>query len=83
MLKNAIIDYCGWNLHRHHYVESVHFSSMGKPLHPAIAVVMTPGREYYILRDTGTSIGSEESGIYPAWMRVIGCSDLGLPEESM
>ncbi|KAF9513336.1 hypothetical protein BS47DRAFT_1317640 [Hydnum rufescens UP504] len=66
----------------HHYVESIHFSSRGKPLHPAIAVVMTPAREYYILRDTGTSIGSEESGLYPAWARAIRCSQLGFPDET-
>ncbi|TRM63985.1 hypothetical protein BD626DRAFT_536682 [Schizophyllum amplum] len=45
----------------HHHVESLHFTtSKGTPLHPDVAVVQTPGREYYILRDNGMQIGCEE-----------------------
>lgn len=64
---------------RHHYVESVHFANpAGKPLHAAVAVIQTPTREYYILRDTGLEIGSEENGVYPAWMDAIRCSTQGI-----
>ncbi|KAF8895433.1 hypothetical protein BD779DRAFT_1499503 [Infundibulicybe gibba] len=63
----------------HHHVESVHFtSSNGVALHPALAVVQTPGREYYILRDNGMQVGCEEDGVAAVWMRVLGCSQLGI-----
>ncbi|KAF8335445.1 uncharacterized protein EI90DRAFT_3048392 [Cantharellus anzutake] len=64
----------------HHYVESVHLmNSRGIPLHPAIAVVQTPAREYYILRDTGQEIGCEEAGgVYKCWLDVIRCQEDGV-----
>ena len=63
---------------RHHHVESVHFTtSGGKALHPALAVVQTPGREYYILKDNGMQVGCEEDGVAPVWMSVLGCNSLG------
>ncbi|KIJ64462.1 hypothetical protein HYDPIDRAFT_167784 [Hydnomerulius pinastri MD-312] len=38
----------------HHHVESIHFAmSKGQDLHPAVAVVQTPSREYFVLRDNG------------------------------
>ncbi|KAF8964182.1 hypothetical protein BDZ97DRAFT_914993 [Flammula alnicola] len=62
----------------HHHVESIHFtSSDGKDLHPAVAVVQTPGREYYILKDNGMQVGCEEDGIAPVWMELIGCTETG------
>ncbi|KAF8073860.1 hypothetical protein FPV67DRAFT_1410683 [Lyophyllum atratum] len=62
----------------HHHVESLHFtSSGGKPLHPAVAVVQTPGREYYILKDNGMQIGCEETGVAEIWMQLLGCDALG------
>jgi len=62
----------------HHHVESVHFSSSdGRILHPAIAVVQTPGREYFILRDNGMQIGCEEEGIPPVWMNLLQCNANG------
>ena len=59
---------------RHHHVESVHFAtSSGRSLHPALAVVQTPAREYYILRDNGMQVGCEEEGVAEVWREVIGC----------
>ena len=63
---------------RHHHVESVHFTtSGGKALHHALAVVQTPGREYYILKDNGMQVGCEEDGVAPVWMSVLDCNSLG------
>ncbi|KAF9565715.1 hypothetical protein CPC08DRAFT_629338 [Agrocybe pediades] len=62
----------------HHHVESVHFLSRnGKALHPAVAVIQTPGREYYILKDNGMQIGCEEEGIAPVWMKLLPCTGSG------
>jgi hypothetical protein len=64
---------------RHHYVESVHFANRkGEPLHEALAVVQTPGREYYILRDNGMQVGCEEDGVSGTWMSVLGCHHDGV-----
>lgn len=46
-------------------------------LHDAIAVVQTPGREYYVLRDNGMQVGCEEEGIPEVWQHIIGCDMLG------
>ena len=65
---------------RHHYVESLHFTtSKGSPLHHAVAVVQTPHREYYILRGNGMQIGCEEDGVADVWQVVLGCDTLGTP----
>ncbi|KAH9851565.1 hypothetical protein C2E23DRAFT_829735 [Lenzites betulinus] len=65
-------------LPEHHHVESVHFSSPGGgPLHPALAVVQTPHREYYILRDNGMQVGCEEEGVAAVWREVLGCDHRG------
>lgn len=62
----------------HHHVESVHLkTSKGEPFHPALAVVQTPGREYFILRDNGMQVGCEEEGVAEVWMRLLGCSNSG------
>lgn len=64
---------------RHHHVESIHFNhSNGSPIHPALAVVQTPGREYYILKDNGMQVGCEEDGIAEIWMKVLGCNSVGI-----
>ena len=66
------------NLSRHHHVESVHLTATGgRPLHPALAVVQTPAREYYILRDNGFEVGCEEDGVASVWMRILGCDARG------
>ena len=63
---------------RHRHVESVHFTTTdGRLLHPALAVVQTPAREYYILRDNGMEVGSEEDGVARVWMRILGCNARG------
>ncbi|KAH7922035.1 hypothetical protein BV22DRAFT_1071174 [Leucogyrophana mollusca] len=63
----------------HHHVESLHLvTSRGEPLHPSLAVVQTPGREYYILKDNGMQVGCEEEGIAGVWMRVLGCDNRGI-----
>ena len=68
------------NLSRHHHVESVHLTATGgRPLHPALAVVQTPAREYYILRDNGFEVGCEEDGVASVWMRILGCDARGEP----
>ncbi|KAF5389222.1 hypothetical protein D9757_003490 [Collybiopsis confluens] len=62
-------------LPHHHHVESAHFTTpQGKPLHPALAVVHTPARDYYVLRDNGMQVGCEEEGIGCTWMQIIGCT---------
>jgi hypothetical protein len=53
----------------------------GGLLHPALAVVQTPAREYYILRDNGMEVGCEEDGVARVWMRILGCSAGGEPVE--
>lgn len=64
----------------HHHIESVHFAtSTSVPLHPALAVVQTPGREYFILKDNGMEVGSEEDGVAPLWMEILSCDNKGLP----
>jgi len=65
-------------LSSHHHVESVHFTaSSGRALHSALAVVQTPGREYYILKDNGMQVGCEEDGIADVWRQIIGCDERG------
>lgn len=67
---------------RHHHVESVHFTTASKrPMHPALAVIQTPSREYYILKDNGMQIGCEEEGISEVWVEIIGCSATGGAKE--
>ena len=64
---------------RHHHVESVHFAtSTGHPLHPALAVIQTPGREYFILKDNGMEVGCEEDGVAAIWKELLGCDGKGL-----
>ncbi|KAJ7758529.1 hypothetical protein DFH07DRAFT_741558 [Mycena maculata] len=68
-------------LPKHHHVESVHFTTSGsakRPLHPALAVIQTPDREYFILRDNGMQVGCEEEGVAAAWMDIIGCENSGV-----
>lgn len=63
----------------HHHVESVHFQTPGKKLfHPAVASVQTPAREYFILKDNGMLIGTEEDGVSPLWQTLLGCDEKGL-----
>ncbi|KAI0055313.1 hypothetical protein BV25DRAFT_1767857, partial [Artomyces pyxidatus] len=63
----------------HHHVESVHFTAAGgMPLHPALAVVQTLSRSYYILRDNGMQVGCEEDGVGELWMKILGCTDKGV-----
>jgi hypothetical protein len=63
---------------RHHHVESIHLTTpRGRPLHPALAVVQTSAREYYILRDNGLEVGCEEEGVAGVWMRILGCDARG------
>ncbi|TFK73597.1 hypothetical protein BDN72DRAFT_893782 [Pluteus cervinus] len=63
----------------HHHIESVHFTTaQKKPIHPAIAVIQTPTREYYILRDNGFQIGCEEEGIEEMWMSILSCNSSSL-----
>lgn len=67
--------------YRHHHVESVHLTARGRrPLHPALAVVQTPSREYYVLRDNGLEVGCEEEGVASVWMRILGCDARGEPD---
>ncbi|KAK0503871.1 hypothetical protein EDD18DRAFT_1099171 [Armillaria luteobubalina] len=63
---------------RHHHVESVHVRTAGgESLHPALAVVQTPGREYFVLRDNGMQVGCEEEGVGEVWMGLLGCDGSG------
>jgi hypothetical protein len=66
-------------IHSHHHVESVHFRTPDKrPFHPAVATVQTLAREYYILKDNGMLVGTEEEGISPLWQALLGCDEKGL-----
>jgi hypothetical protein len=66
------------DLYSHHHIESVHFTTCkGEALHAAVAVVQTPGREYYVLRDNGMQVGCEEEGIPEVWQQILGCDMLG------
>ncbi|KAJ7784704.1 hypothetical protein B0H16DRAFT_1402773 [Mycena metata] len=63
----------------HHHVESVHFTASDhRPLHSALAIVQTPGRIYFILRDNGMQVGCEEEGVADVWMSVLGCENSGV-----
>ncbi|KXN88187.1 hypothetical protein AN958_07646 [Leucoagaricus sp. SymC.cos] len=63
----------------HHHVESLHFMTASKQsLHPALAVVQTPSREYYILKENGMQVGCEEEGVGEVWMEIVGCSSTGV-----
>ncbi|KAJ7134474.1 hypothetical protein C8R44DRAFT_610238, partial [Mycena epipterygia] len=67
----------------HHHIESVHFTAprrmgMRVELHNALAVVQTPGREYFILRDNGMQVGCEEEGVAEVWMSILGCDNSGV-----
>ncbi|KAJ7459732.1 hypothetical protein FB451DRAFT_1045665 [Mycena latifolia] len=67
----------------HHHVESLHFTAparagMRRVLHSALAVVQTPGREYFILRDNGMQVGCEEDGVAEVWMSILGCDNAGV-----
>ncbi|KZT64625.1 hypothetical protein DAEQUDRAFT_601748 [Daedalea quercina L-15889] len=65
-------------LPEHHHVESVHFTTArGQPLHAGLAVVQTPHRAYFILRDNGMQVGCEEDGVSEVWQEVIGCDTSG------
>jgi hypothetical protein len=62
----------------HHHVESVHFQTPGKKhFHPAVASVQTPAREYFILKDNGMLIGTEEDGVNRLWQTLLGCDEKG------
>jgi len=63
----------------HHLVESVHLTtSCGKNVHKDLAVVQTPNREYYILRENGMEVGCEEDGVWEAWRTMLSCDERGL-----
>ncbi|KAJ3519242.1 hypothetical protein NM688_g9329 [Phlebia brevispora] len=65
----------------HHHVESVHLVAPHgslRPMHPALAVVQTTARAYFVLRDNGMQVGCEEDGVSPLWMEVLRCDEKGL-----
>ncbi|KAL5524430.1 hypothetical protein ACEPAF_9570 [Sanghuangporus sanghuang] len=65
----------------HHLIESVHFTTSGpeiQNLHPALAIVQTPSREYFILRDNGMEVGCEEDGVWPVWRDLLDCDARGV-----
>ncbi|KAF9644539.1 hypothetical protein BDM02DRAFT_3078011, partial [Thelephora ganbajun] len=67
-------------LSAHHHVESVHFQTPDKKeFHPAVATVQTLAREYYILKENGMLIGTEEDGVNPVWQALLECDEKGLP----
>ena len=63
----------------HNHVESVHFRTPDKKTyHPGVATVQTLAREYYILKDNGMLIGTEEDGVNPLWQILLDCDGKGL-----
>jgi hypothetical protein len=67
-----------FHLCRHHHVEGVHLTASGHPLHPDVAVVQTPVREYFILKRNGMQIGTEEDGVAPIWQELLKCKKNGI-----
>ncbi|QRV80299.1 SAP domain protein [Ceratobasidium sp. AG-Ba] len=66
----------------HHLVESVHLEHLqprpNSRLHPALALVLTaPGREYFVLRDTGMPVGTNDEGLEKVWQEIVGCDAWG------
>ncbi|QRV94792.1 SAP domain protein [Ceratobasidium sp. AG-Ba] len=66
----------------HHLVESVHLEHRqprpNSRLHPVLALVSTaPGREYFVLRDTGMPIGTNDEGLETVWQEIVGCDAWG------
>ncbi|KAF9014544.1 hypothetical protein BDZ89DRAFT_1166791 [Hymenopellis radicata] len=62
----------------HHHVESIHFQTQSvATLHPALAIVQTSNREYFILKDNGMQVGSEEEGVAAVWMQLLSCTNSG------
>ncbi len=60
-------------------MESVHFkTACGESLHKDLAVVQTPNREYYILRNNGMEVGCEEDGVWGVWREMLNCDGRGL-----
>ena len=58
----------------------MHFTAAGgTALHPALASVQTPHREYLVLRDNGMQVGCEEEGVGEVWREVLGCDARGVP----
>lgn len=47
-------------------------------MHPALAVIQTPGREYFVLKDNGMQVGCEEEGIALTWMDALFCDGSGV-----
>lgn len=56
----------------------MHFTTSGRALHTALAIVQTPGRIYFILRDNGMQVGCEEEGVAEVWMNILGCDNSGV-----
>ncbi|KAG9101239.1 hypothetical protein FRC06_003247 [Ceratobasidium sp. 370] len=66
----------------HHLVESVYLEAkspgVNARLHSALALVLTaPGREYFVLRDTGTPVGASDEGLEVIWQDLMGCDAWG------
>lgn len=59
---------------RHHHVEGVYIPTT---FHPSIASVQTTHREYYVLRETGQQIGTEEEGVSEIWQEILKCNANG------
>ena len=65
--------------HRHHHVESVHFATArGAALHAALAIVQTPHRAYFVLRENGMQVGCEEEGVAEVWREALQCDERGV-----
>jgi hypothetical protein len=65
---------------RHHHIESIHLSATrGRALHPALAIVQTPARAYWVLRVNGLEVGCEEDGgVAKVWMSLLNCDADGV-----
>ncbi|CAG7845947.1 SubName: Full=Uncharacterized protein {ECO:0000313/EMBL:KIM31047.1} [Serendipita indica DSM 11827] len=61
-------------LSEHHHVEGVYIPTT---FHPSIASVQTTHREYYVLRETGQQIGTEEEGVSETWQEILKCNANG------
>ena len=50
----------------------------GAALHAALAIVQTPHRAYFVLRENGMQVGCEEEGVAEVWREALQCDERGV-----
>ncbi|OCF33545.1 hypothetical protein I316_04617 [Kwoniella heveanensis BCC8398] len=63
-------------------VVTVHLSTNGRPLHPALALVhRQSGFSDFVLKETGQIVGEEDAGVSELWQGLLGCDERGREDE--